>query len=93
MNQNPQQMLSEQEKQKIASILSSKISHLECPMCHKNNFVILDGYFNLPINANYKGVVLGGPTIPAIGIVCANCGFISQHALGVLGLLNNADEK
>ena len=93
MNQTPQQSLSEEEKRKIANVLSSRISGIVCPMCHRNNFIILDGYFNQSINANYKGMVLGGPSIPSIGIVCANCGFISQHALGVLGLLNNTEEK
>lgn len=29
-------------------------------------------------------------TIPVISIGCENCGFISQHALGALGLLDLA---
>ena len=88
MNQNPQQSLSEEEKRKIANTLSSKIPSIVCPMCHHNNFFILDGYFNIPINANINEMVIGGTSIPIIGIVCANCGFISNHALGAIGLLN-----
>jgi hypothetical protein len=30
---------------------------------------------------------LGGLGIPSIAIICNRCGFISQHALGTLGLL------
>ena len=93
MNTNPQQSLSEDDKRKIANELSLRIPNLTCPMCHRSNFIITDGYFNPPINANLKGIVIGGSSIPSIGIVCANCGFISHHALGVLGLLNQNDTK
>ena len=34
-----------------------------------------------------NGIVLGGPSIPSIPIICNRCGFISSHALGILGLL------
>lgn len=90
---NTQQSLSEEDKKRIANELSRRIPDLSCPMCHRKNFIITDGYFNSPINANLQGMVLGGPSIPSIGIVCANCGFISQHALGILGLLNKNDSK
>jgi hypothetical protein len=30
---------------------------------------------------------MASPTVPAIAIACSNCGFISQHAAGALGLL------
>jgi hypothetical protein len=32
-------------------------------------------------------VLGGGQTVPAAAIVCNRCGFLSQHALGALGLL------
>ncbi len=84
--------LTDSEKQKIVSELNRRIPNLVCPMCHQRSFIILDGYFNQPIQAELEGVVLGGPALPSIGIVCNNCGFISQHALGVLGLLPKEDK-
>lgn len=90
---NPQHSLSEEDKRRIANELSRRIPDLSCPMCHKKNFIITDGYFNSPINANLQGMVLGGPSIPSIGIICANCGFISQHALGILGSSGNSNLK
>lgn len=93
MNTNLQQTLTEDEKRRIANVISSRIPNLACPMCHRNNFIITDGYFNSSINANLQSMVLGGASIPSIGIVCANCGFISHHALGVLGLLNQNEGK
>lgn len=90
---NSQPILSEDDKRKIANELSKRIPDLACPMCRKKNFIITDGYFNSSINANLQEMVLGGPSIPSIGIICANCGFISQHALGILGLLNQNEVK
>jgi RNase P subunit RPR2 len=80
-------MISQDEKQKIAQRLGDKLKDIICPMCHQDNFIIADGYFNNVIQDNLDGLVLGGPTIPTVSIICANCGFVSQHALGVLGFL------
>ena len=55
-----------------------------------------DGYFNNNMQTDFGSISIGGPAIPTIGIICDNCGFVSQHAIGVLGLLpkenSNRDE-
>lgn len=84
--------LSEIEKRRIIQILNERIPNLECPMCHEKHFIIADGYFNSIIQAELNDIMIGGPSIPNIGIVCGNCGFISHHALGVLGLLPQKNE-
>lgn len=81
-------LLSESEKKEIINSLNKKGVRIHCPMCEHKNFIIADGYFNHPMQSNLEGVSFGGPSIPTIAIVCSNCGFISQHALGVLGLLD-----
>ncbi|GJQ22182.1 MAG: hypothetical protein HBSIN02_25370 [Bacteroidia bacterium] len=81
--------LSEADKKKIVDKLTEKGVRAGCPMCGHRNFVLADGYLNHPIQSNPKaGFVFGGPSIPTIAIICSNCGFTSQHALGVLGLLD-----
>mgnify|MGYP003469838618 CR=1 FL=1 len=80
-------MISNEDKQKIISKLNSKIDNIKCPMCGNNHFIIADGYFNPTMQDDLNNLVLGGPSIPSIAIVCNKCGFISSHALGVLGLL------
>jgi hypothetical protein len=76
------------EKQKIIKILEDKGATNPCPRCGENNFAIIDGYFNQTLQEEIVGdIVLGGPAIPSIVTACTNCGFISQHALGALGLL------
>ena len=74
-------------KSEIISVLSKRIQNFECPMCHHRHFEVLDGYFSDILQADYQNVVIGGQTIPSIVLVCTNCGFISKHALGALGLM------
>jgi len=89
----PPVTLSEEDKNKIIAKLTEKGVFANCPMCGNRNFVIADGYFNHPIQSTIEGgIVLAGPSIPTIAIICSKCGFISQHALGVLGLLNGGQK-
>ncbi len=60
-------------------------------MCGNKNFILVDGYFNQPLQSNPSGITLGGRTLPSIAIVCSKCGFISNHALGSLDLLPPAE--
>ena len=85
MNDN---LLNENDKKKIIDALNSKGVKTTCPMCGNKQFAIADGYFTQNIQKNFnQGIIIGGPAIPTIGIICSNCGFISQHAIGFLGLL------
>lgn len=86
-------MLSQVKKQEIIRRLNEKIQDLSCPMCHQHSFIIADGYINNTMQDDIKMVHLGGTSIPTIAIVCSNCGFVSQHALGVLGLLPNNEKE
>ena len=80
-------MLNNEQKKKIAEALEKKKNGLSCPMCQNKNFIMADGYFNNNMQTDFGSFSIGGPAIPTIAIICSNCGFVSQHALGVLGLL------
>lgn len=80
-------LLSVEDKQAIIEKIQTIIPNLECPVCHNKHFLIADGYFNTAIQGDLNGMRIGGPSIPSIGIICSKCGFISHHALGVLGLM------
>jgi len=86
-------MISQEKKREIANRLNERIQELTCPMCRQHGFVIADGYFSHYLQEDIKSVSIGGPSIPTIAIVCTNCGFVSQHALGVLGMLPQNTEK
>ena len=82
------QLLTPEQKEKIIATLKQKGVKAICPMCGNNNFILADGYFNHSMQTDFQNYTLGGPSIPTIATVCNKCGFVSQHALGVLGLIN-----
>jgi hypothetical protein len=50
----------------------------------------MDGFLNNPIQNELTGALMfGGPTVPSIVTVCSKCGFMAQHALGALQLLES----
>jgi hypothetical protein len=78
---------SQEQKEKIVKALMERGAQSPCPRCGNPNFTLLDGFFNQPIQPELGNIILGGPSIPSVVTVCTHCGFISQHALGALGLL------
>lgn len=91
-------MLTKEQKDKIKDKLLKKVPTLKCPMCQNKGFKMAEGYFLNTMQTDLTSVSLGGQAIPTIGIICNNCGFVSQHALGSLGLMpknneNNKDER
>ena len=80
-------MLDKKEKEKIIETLVQKVPSLECPMCHNRHFILADGYTMLGVQDSKEHWIMGGSVMPVIGLVCSQCGFISFHALGALGLL------
>ena len=80
-------------KDKVVSRLNEK-GLRECPMCHSNQFTIVDGFQQLMVNKELTSAfVVGGPIIPVVAIVCNNCGFLSQHAVGALKLGEAKDDE
>ena len=85
--------LSKEQKEKIIKVLDEKGAKLPCPRCGNNNFTLLDGYFNQTIQTELKGMIIGGPSVPSVVVACTRCGYLSQHALGPLGLLPKEEVK
>lgn len=79
--------LSQEQKQKIIKALEEHEARLPCPRCGNQSFMLLGGYFNQTIQTELSSIALGGPSVPSVVTACKRCGFLSQHALGVLGLL------
>lgn len=79
--------LSKEQKERIIKALEERMAKLPCPRCGNQHFTLLDGYFNQTIQTELKGIVLGGPSVPSAVVACSRCGYLSQHALGALGLL------
>ena len=79
--------LTEQDKQKIIEALQERGANEPCPRCRNTDFTVVDGYFYQALQTELNAISLGGPGVPSVAVVCTKCGFMSQHALGALGLL------
>ena len=86
-------MLSDDERKRIADALTAAKVRIRCPMCDNERFTVLDGYINNPVQDQPSAMTIGGPSIPVAAVVCERCGFLSQHALGVLKLLVREAKK
>lgn len=70
---------------KIVQVLTAKGVNRPCPRCNHPKFSVA-GETNIMIQEQPGSLVIGGPTIPAVIVVCENCGYITQHASIPLGL-------
>lgn len=83
------QAWTQEQKDAIVARLAARGFQGRCPMCGKNSFVLMDGYFNTQvINHVLPGVPSPSSNMPTIAVICSNCGFISHHAIGALDLFS-----
>lgn len=60
-----------------------------CPICKNKNWTIGDEIVMATSVSLGGSTVIGGPFIPMAQVVCNNCGFISHHAVALLGISVN----
>lgn len=86
--------MSPEQKKEIIDVLVKRIPNISCPMCHGKSFTIAEGYVLNQLQEDYKSLVISGEKlIPSVYMICTNCGFVSQHALGVLDLLKKEEKE
>lgn len=78
-----QQLSSEERTRIIAGLQHAGVTQ-PCPRCSNSNFTLLDGLFPVGLQKDLTGLVIGGPTVPAVAVACDRCGFLAFHALGAL---------
>jgi hypothetical protein len=79
--------LTTKQKEKIAEKL--KLINGSCPICSDKNWTIGDEIVSANSVSLAGSTVMGGPFIPMAQIVCNKCGFVSHHAVALLGLSIN----
>jgi hypothetical protein len=77
--------LTDRQKETIQSSLQSKIRG-NCPMCNSSNWSLENQVVATTATSLGGGMAMGGPYIPMVQLVCTNCGFVSHHAVGALGI-------
>lgn len=86
--------MDEAQKKKIIENLQNRGANRPCSRCGNQTFTLIDGYFNQTVQPQLNNsLVIGGPSLPSVGVVCNKCGLISHHAIGVLGLMPTTDNK
>jgi DNA-directed RNA polymerase subunit RPC12/RpoP len=75
------------DRGKFIEKLQEKGADKECPRCGGKTFSLMNGYTFMPINETTDNIP-GGPSIPAILVICVNCGAITPYALGAFENLN-----
>jgi ribosomal protein L37E len=80
-------------REKIAKIINEKGATQPCQRCGHSEFTVLEGFTNIQLQEKLSpGIVIGGGTIvPVAHIVCNNCGAITSHAIGALGMLSRGE--
>lgn len=82
------------KKDEVIKKLTEKRAVQPCSRCGCPTFTVLDGYSKIMLDKEVDGNIrLGGPFVPVTAVVCTNCGAITMHALGALGLLGKQEEK
>lgn len=77
--------MTDRQKQTIQQALQSK-GFGACPLCRQNNWQLWDGFVQAPAVSLSGDIAFGGSHVPMVQIICTNCGFVSHHAAGVLGI-------
>jgi len=83
----------ERKKEVIANRLKHAGLQSLCPMCGGEITTLIDGYIVPILQMDIKTINLSGKCLPTVAMVCSKCGYLRQHALGPLGLLENLQEK
>lgn len=87
-------ILSYDEKRRIIKTISDKGAKLPCSRCDQDKFTLLDGYFKPIIKSSLTDDVdYKMPSVPSVVLICNNCGYIIQHAMGMLELIPRETEK
>ena len=79
------------EKERVDQLikrLEEKGAKLACSRCGALKFELV-GESIISIQDDPNMIVIGGLSLPVVLVACANCGNISQHALGILGMMRN----
>lgn len=79
--------LSKKAKEEIIAALKERGATRPCPRCGNDQFTLIDGYVNQVLQKELKRIVISGESVPSVVVACNRCGFMSQHAIGVLGVL------
>lgn len=85
---------SDADKQVILDAVRQRAPQIGvCPICRSPNWTIGTGFTLLTIQDATAGIVLGGPIMPCVSMICTNCGNTVLLNVLVLGLKDWYEKK
>lgn len=79
--------MTDRQKATIQEVLRQKGFGPSCPMCRNTSWQLHDDLVHSPVTVLGAAIMqVGGPVIPMAQLICTNCGFVSHHAVGALGI-------
>lgn len=87
-------MLMPMEQKTIIRLLEERGANRPCHRCGQDKFSVIDKYSYLSLQDEITGPLqIGGAAVPVVLVACNNCGAITAHAVGALGLLPKPKEE
>lgn len=74
-------------RSKIVERIEEKAPLLACSVCGNKSMILVDGFLKHPLTSDSSKMVIGGKSLPTIGLICSNCGHLIEFSTGVLGFL------
>lgn len=72
---------------KVERIFEAKKATLPCHRCGTDQFSILGEYVNFQLMEEQAGIkIVGKAVLPTVLVGCNNCGAVTFHATGILGI-------
>jgi hypothetical protein len=85
--------MDKKRQEQISNALKDKGVFQPCPRCRNLEFEVIGETMleisQAPVKWTVGAHKLQLPAVPVILISCKNCGFIAQHAAGLLGLASD----
>lgn len=58
-----------------------------CHRCGNPQHHVLPGFVSPMLQTEPANLIVGSPQVPCVAVVCAKCGALTTHALGVIGMM------
>ena len=75
------------DKDQIVQLVTQKNISSTCPRCGKaTSWELVDGFVHFDVSADTEARQIGERAFPAVALACNQCGYLTFHATGPLGL-------
>lgn len=73
----------------IIETLNKRGVNKPCPRCGHPHFAVV-AEAEITVSDDPRWTAMVPQAVPTVVVACSNCGFVSQHALGPIGLLEES---